>query len=196
MNDERVIPVLMAELASRTDWDESPDLLFMCDGDETHHPGQLELHPLGVAPEFWMMAPHPLDMLDALVRGMAAYDSLPDYSEFGFPKPPPPVLPPTFAGLVFRFEAWGIDPEVAGSPDPAVRERIRRAAAEHDLHAQPERVESRQILACSSTGEFYWAQQQRGHEPMTLPEHSDPDGRLPKLLAELTMEFLALAARR
>jgi hypothetical protein len=197
--DPRITPALVAELNSRTAWDEPPDLLFLCLGDqESSHPGEVQLHTLGIRPSFWTLAADPLVLMNAMVQGMAEYDKLADHSDIGFPKPPLPGVPSTFIGVAFRFEAWGLPPEAIESPDPAVRERLRRAWAEHDIHSQPERVEYRQILACGMDGTYYWASQIRGQEVESISRDEDhePEGRVPEVLSQLTMEFRALLANQ
>jgi len=179
MRDKRFIRLLTAALSERTEWDECPELYFVTD---CH--SELELLSFELNEIFWKLVDPP-EVVSRLANGLLNYDTLPP------DKPPAPPVPAGLAGVAFRFEAWGVVLDQADFGTEKA-ERLNRASAEHEIHLQPERIEQRQMLACSTSGELYWVRQNRG-EGTVEAEDLDPQGRVPQALAEMVMALKTLA---
>jgi hypothetical protein len=165
--DERIPGMLCAELAGRREWDEPPELYALI-----HDDGDLRLMPMGYPSFIWNNA----EPGSVLQRMAANAESWPPAALGAF------VL---VAGVAFRFEAWGVRADLSLPGD--VQERLRRAAAEHDLHLQPERVEQRCMMAATADG-LCWVTQERGGTPAVADE-GPPQGRVPDALTRIAASW-------
>jgi hypothetical protein len=170
LTGDQVNALLCNALAERTEWDEPPAVYVITDDDEPR------LDQLDVPVWMWSAA-EPGVMLWKL----AAFGSL-----------WLPSLPAGFFGVAFRFEAWVADVTDSALSD-ADRERLRRASVERDIHLQPERRETRSMMACDLDGGCYWVQQYRGSEPELVPDAYASKGRIRQSLTLLAERWAQLA---
>jgi len=140
---ERVLDVMCASLASRTRWDEPPEVyLFGLSMGRPH------LHRMDVPDEVWGLTRPPLVLEQVAAEaehrtGMLAA-----------------VAPPDLHAAGFCCETWSMrDETVPGTPEHA---RLDAAARAHRLHRHPDRIESRTMWVVDRAGITYMATWPRG----------------------------------
>lgn len=169
---QAIARTLAAKLRARTAWDEPPCLYVI-----RLRAGQYRLQPLPIPVAVWA-AGRPPDVLEeiAFAAGIAA--RIP-----GARRRHHDVY-----GTAFRFEGWGVDMR---NLDAAQRRQAEADSAAHQIHARPDRVEYRLLLAADRTGTTYAARQQRGQAQVltdVLPPGSAlrQDGTVPAALRQMT----------
>jgi hypothetical protein len=169
--------LLAAELGARTAWDEPPCLYAI-----RQQAGRFRLQPLPIPPAAWATG-RPPDVLEAIARTAELAARLPGTRRRS-----------DLYGTAFRFEGWGLDMQNMTSDQ---RRQGQADAAAHLIHARPDRVEYRLLLAADRTGTTYAAHQQRGqHQPTEdiFPpgRHHHHDGAIPDALRRLTTALTGL----
>lgn len=140
-----IIEAMEAELAQRGEWDEPPALYFAYDDDDEG----LHLAELPVPEDAWSAGELP-----EILRWLAEQFSA---------SPLPALAPAALRGVAFRFEAW----TVAGPlEDAAYREAAQQDARDRMLHARPDRVEVRMMLAAGRDGATHMVTERRDGVPV------------------------------
>jgi hypothetical protein len=170
---------LVAELASRTAWDERPEVLTVY-----YSGGRCRLGRLTVPDEIWHAAP-PAEVL----AGLAAASESPAADLLR------EVVPEGLHGMAFFTEIW-----MASAPTgtAAAEDLVKRArAAGGRVSTMPERVEARSIWAVDRAGISYTAFQVRGSDEVkrsvSCPKAGQPfTGAVPRALDRLVTAFLGV----
>lgn len=175
---DAIADMLVAEIKSRTEWDEAPALYTLyVDG------GRARVAHLPFPEVVWSFG-EPAAILasiaDAGVDGAPALQS---------------VAPAGLYGAAFRCEAWQVDGGKAGT------EQRRQALADSHarrLSVRPDRVEIRCVYAVDRAGITYAAVQKRGdsdiQRSITYPKPGDGfAGTVPDALDRLVTAFLGVS---
>lgn len=169
---------LAAELASRTAWDERPELFTVYYRDGRGHLGRLP-----IPDAIWSSGP-PADVLDALAD--ASGDGADLLREFA---------PAELFGVAFRTEMWMVSAPSGSVAAEDLKKRARAAGGR--VPTMPERVEARSMWAVDRAGITYSAFQVRGSDEVrrsvSYPKAGRPfTGAVPKALDRLVTAFLGV----
>lgn len=141
---DTILAAAVAEVQSRTEWDEFPCLYFL----RVEHGGGLAtLRPLAFPDGLWRLG-STADVLTRLANDAAALTS-------AFRS----AIPPDLYGAALRAEAWDVVTE-RGASEAEIRD-VRRAAYAHRLSSQPGREEVRTVTVVDRAGITYTASQRR-----------------------------------
>lgn len=170
--DAAICQALEGLLWSRTDWDEAPALLFLYrDG------GTVRISGTSIIPSFaWAERPP-----ETLWEFAAVLEEAPD-GTLGA------LAPGYFAGVVFRFEGWGV---TLPKNDPAAAYLAQRMQQARQLDQHPDRVEERCAWAVTRDGTHYMAKQPRGGDAAAQKVDGKIKGLIP---SSLTRMIRALSA--
>lgn len=170
--DAAICQALADLLRSRTEWDEAPGLHLLY-----REAGGVRVSGDSLIPSFaW--AGRPPETLWAFAAGLE-----------GAPAGMLAALAPDeFAGVVFRFEGWGVEQH---DPGPSERARIEAMQQARQLHLHPGRVEERCAWAVTRDGTNYMAKQARGGEAISHRMEGQITGLIP---SSLTRMIRALSA--
>ena len=183
---DQVMDALVAEVKSRTEWDEAPALFFLyLEG------GRCRPSPLPLPGEIWAMDAPPR-VLARLAGGSREFSGLLQAA-----------APEGLFGAAFRCEAWAV---TGGKPGSERDREVTAASRARRLHVHPDRVESRCMYAVDRAGTTYAAMVARGEARVKRsvsyrkPGRPDFAGIIPDALdrlvtAVLGVELPARAAR-
>lgn len=169
---------LAAELGSRTAWDEPPCLYTI-----RLRAGQCRLQPVPIPRAAWA-AGRPPDILEYIALAAEIASRIPGTRRHG-----------DLYGTAFRTEGWGLDMQ---NLDAAQRRQAEADSAAHRIHARPDRIEYRLLVAADLTGTTYAARQQRGQDQV-LTDIFPPgsalrqDGAVPAALRRMTAALTGAA---
>ena len=174
---EAIADLLVAEIKSRTEWDEPPQLSTLYAG-----AGQPRLAKIPLPDEAWAAA-GPAEVLtavaDAVTKGAPILQT---------------VVPAGLYGVAFRCEAW----QLTGVPGTEHARQAMRDARAHRLKTRPDRIEIRSIFAVDRAGVNYVAVQERGRDDVLrdirYPKPGqEPSGAIPDALDRLVAAFLGVS---
>jgi hypothetical protein len=175
---ELVMDTLVAEVKSRTEWDEAPALYFLYLED-----GKCRASALPLPDALWAVDAPPR-VLARLAEGAGDFSALLSS-----------VAPEGLHGAAFRCEAWVVE---AGKPGTERYSEAVAASMGRRLDSHPERVESRCMYAVDRAGATFSATQARGdgevRESVTYrkPGHPDFTGIIPNALDRLVTATLGV----
>jgi hypothetical protein len=173
---DRIMDTLVAEVKSRTDWDEPPALYFLyLEG------GESRASALPLPDVIWTMDAPPR-VLSRLADGAGEFSGLLSS-----------VAPEGLHGAAFRCEAWVVE---AGKPGTERYSEATAASMARRLDTHPDRVESRCMYGVDRAGTTYSATQARGQDEVRQsvsyrkPGRPDFSGIIPNALDRLVMAVL------
>jgi hypothetical protein len=173
-----IMDTLVAEVKSRTEWDEPPALFFLyLEG------GRCRASALPVPDEIWAMDAPPR-VLAGLADGAGEFSGLLSA-----------VAPEGLHGAAFRCEAWAV---TGGKPGSGSDRELRAASRARRLHVHPDRVESRCMYGVDRAGTTYSAMLARGEALVRRqvsyrkPGRPDFSGIIPNALDRLVMALLGV----
>lgn len=181
-----VMDTLVAEVKSRTGWDEPPALFFLyLEG------GKCRASALPLPDEIWALDAPPR-VLSRLADGSGEFSGLLQAA-----------APEGLFGAGFRCEAWAV---TGGKPGSRREREVTAASKARQLHVHPDRVESRCMYAVDRAGTTYSATLARGGDEVKRsvsyrkPGRADFGGIIPDALdrlvtAVLGVQFPARASR-
>lgn len=139
-----ILDAMAAELGQRREWGEPPALYFAFDGEDGLH-----LVRLPVPDDAWA-----IDAPPVVLRWLAR-----EFAASGLPA----LAPAALRAVAIPFEAW----TVAGPlEDAAYREAAQQDARDRMLHARPDRVEVRMMLAAGRDGATHMVTERRDGVPV------------------------------
>ncbi|MFE2469743.1 hypothetical protein [Streptomyces mirabilis] len=157
---------LTGHLRSRVEWDETPAVFTLHQGDG----GDVRMMQLPLPESMWIASGHPPSALAGLA---AVATRLPRYPDGSHPLVRPGVG--KLVGAAFRYEAYAL---VGDSPNPAVQEAVRRRRAGGSVprfEDIPGRIEERCMTAVDLDGGRYMVTSSRIDE--SKPDATDPTAR-------------------
>jgi hypothetical protein len=141
---DKIGDALKLMIGARTEWEETPALHFLYSDGPTVQPGRSAI------PEESWAGVAPAQLLYAVSRVMRRTPGM--FSA---------VASPHLAGVAFRTEAWFVFEDMA---DTGAASAAITAAEQGLVHAHPNRVEHRIVVAVTTDGRRYIATQTRGDE--------------------------------
>lgn len=175
---DRIMDTLVAEVKSRTEWDEAPALYFLY-----LEAGQCRASALPLPDEIWAIDAPPR-VLAQLADGAGELSGLLSA-----------VAPEGLHGAAFRCEAWVVE---AGTPGTERYSEVTAASMGRRLDTHPDRVESRCMYGVDRAGNTYSATQARGEADVKQsvsyrkPGRPDFSGIIPNALDRLVMAALGV----
>jgi hypothetical protein len=162
---------LAAELSSRTAWDEPPCLYTI-----RLQAAQYRLQPVPIPLAAWATG-RPPDVLEEIALAAEIASRIPGARRHR-----------DLYGAAFRCEGWGLDMR---GLDAGQRREAEADSAAHRIHARPDRIEYRLLVAADRTGATYAARQQRGQDEVFTDSFTPGsalrhDGAVPAALARVT----------
>jgi hypothetical protein len=172
-----LLEAMEAELRARASWNEHAAVYYVLGGGEA-----VELRDFGLPDILWSAAGDPVLLLESLVSFTSAYRR-------GHPGEPQPVVPESTSGVAFRTEAW-----MLASDAELPQDEVMAVGGHGLIHAHPQRVEIRNMIAVLRDGTFHTALQRRdtGEVQSGL---AAGEGRVPQVLAELMLEMSDMRKR-
>ena len=175
---EAIADALVAEIKSRTEWDEAPALYtFYVEN------GQCRLAQIPVPEMLWSINEPPIvlaSLADAGLDGASLLQS---------------AAPAGLYGAAFRCEAWEVD---GGKPGTEQRRQALADSKARRLKDRPDRFEIRSIYGVDRAGITYAAAQRRGETDVRRsiaypkPGHGFA-GTIPNALDRLVTSFLGVS---
>ncbi len=175
---EAIADALVAEIKSRTEWDEAPALYtFYVES------GRCRLAQIPLPEMVWSLAAPPAVLASFADAGLDEAVTL------------QAVAPPGLYGAAFRCEAWEVD---GGKPGTEQRRQALADSKARRLNTRPDRVEVRSIYGVDRAGVTYSAVQRRGETGVRRsiaypkPGHGFA-GTIPNALDRLVTSFLGVS---